>query len=121
MTPTEFRAQFPEFTVDKYSDQTVGVWITTAGHMMNAGRWASLLPYGTALYVAHHLASKMGLPGGGVASQGGAVASKSVDKVSVGYDTGASTVEGANHWNTTRYGVEYASLARMIGAGGLQI
>lgn len=121
MTPTEFRTLFPEFVEPSYSDQTVGAWLSLAATMLNADRWANLLPYGTALWVAHHLASKMGISGGGIASQSGVTASKSVDKVSVGYDTAASTLEGGSHWNTTRYGIEWLQLARMIGSGGLQL
>lgn len=121
MTPAEFRVLFPEFSLGEYPDQTVGGWLAVAALSLNAERWGALFNHGTALWVAHHLASGMGKVGGGVASQGGIAASKSVDKVSVSYDTGASTIEGGAHWNTTRYGVEWLKLARMIGSGGLQL
>ncbi|ECC3368559.1 TPA: DUF4054 domain-containing protein, partial [Escherichia coli] len=47
--------------------------------------------------------------------------SKSVDKVSVSYDTSATLNPDAGFWNNTRYGAEFYQLITMFGAGGRQL
>jgi hypothetical protein len=51
----------------------------------------------------------------------GIVSSKSVDKVSVSYDTSGAMEAGAGHWNLTTYGTRYIRLVKLVGAGPLQI
>jgi hypothetical protein len=51
----------------------------------------------------------------------GPVASKSIDKVSVSYDTAAAAMKDAGDFNLTTYGVRYLRIAKMMGAGGLQL
>lgn len=127
VSATSFRTAFPEFAdASTYPDAMVDLWIAAAGQLMAADRWASLLDLGTQLFVAHNLVlgardRKAAANGGVGGTSGGVVASKSVDKVSVSYDTGAGTLEGGGAWNLTTYGVRYLQLARMIGAGGMQI
>ena len=127
VSAASFRASFPEFaSTTTYPDAAVTMWLTAAGDLLSAERWGNLLDLGTSLYIAHNLtlgakdakAASMGGVGGGSA---GVVSSKSVDKVSVAYDTGAGTIEGAGAWNLTTYGVRYLQLARMVGAGAVQI
>ena len=94
--------------------------------MLNADRWGDTLDYGLGLFVAHHLAiasrdEKAAAAGATPGATPGVVTSKSVDKVSVSYDGGLGTYEGAGFWNQTNYGVRFFQLARMIGAGGYQI
>ena len=62
-------------------------------------------------------ASAGGIPG----SSSGVQSSKSVDGVSVSYDTTVATVEGAGNLNLTTYGTRFAELRDMFGAGGLQL
>jgi hypothetical protein len=50
----------------------------------------------------------------------GMVARKTVDKVSVTYDTASAMEEDAGHWNLTVYGTRFIRLARMVGTGGMQ-
>lgn len=127
VAPAAFRALFPEFANSTtYPDATVSAWSAMAGKLLSAERWGDLADLGTGLFIAHNLvlatrdaaaSSKGGVSG----ASGGVVASKSVDKVSVSYDTGATTVADGGAWNLTTYGVRYLQLARMVGAGGLQI
>lgn len=127
VTASTFRAAFPEFAdTETYPDEMVDLWITAANRLMSADRWASLLDLGTQLFIAHNLVlgardRKAAANGGVGGTSGGVVASKSVDKVSVSYDTGAGTISGGGAWNLTTYGVRYLQLARMVGAGGMQI
>jgi len=81
---------------------------------------------GIELITAHQLvlsardqlaASVGGIPG----EVKGPTTSKSVDKVSVGYDASAVTLDDAGFWAMSAYGLRFLTLARMMGAGGLQL
>lgn len=127
VTAASFRADFPEFaSTTTYPDAMVSVWLAAAGNLLDAARWGALLDLGTELFIAHNLVlgardQKAATNGGTGGAASGVMSSKSVDKVSVSYDTGAGTIEGAGAWNLTTYGVRYLQLARLVGAGGLQI
>lgn len=127
MDPTTFRTAFPEFAnAVIYPDSMVAAWITVATSLVNPTRWMELTDLGIQLVTAHHLtlgardqnaAAVGGVPG----IMTGPTNAKSVDKVSTSYDTNAASLEGGGFWNLTSYGARYLSLARMFGAGGLQI
>jgi hypothetical protein len=51
----------------------------------------------------------------------GVINSKSVDKVSIGYDTAGGIEAGAGHWNLTIYGTRLIKLIKMVGAGPVQV
>lgn len=120
MDAAQFRAAYPQFVdATAYPDPAIALQLSLAGKMLPENRWSDLLDHGTGLFVAHYLtvnakAAKTGnvqMP----------IASKAVDKVSVSYDTSASLIADAGHWNSTVYGVQFIQLARMIGAGGVQL
>jgi len=127
MTPEQFRADFPEFAdPTKYSDASVEFWLTVSVSLVNPDRWGVLTDQGIELCTAHHLvlaardqasASVGGIPG----QVNGPQSSKAVDKVSASYDTGAATIDDAGMWNLTTYGVRFLTLARLMGAGGMQL
>jgi hypothetical protein len=124
---TEFRSTFPEFAPDDlYSDGQVNLWLTFALQMANEQRWGTLYSLGVYLVTAHNLylsardqatAEAGGVPG----EVTGSVSSKAVDKVSVSYDTGAVAMEKAGDWALSTYGIRYLRMARLMGAGGLQL
>lgn len=126
-TVASFRAAFPEFaSTTDYPDAQVQFWLDLAAKLLNVDRWYDLLDQGTMLFTAHNLAisrrdqlagSSGGIPG---AIQG-AIASKSVDKVSVSYEANSALYEDAGFWNLTSYGLRYWNLVRMVGAGGIQL
>ncbi|NML34943.1 DUF4054 domain-containing protein [Paraburkholderia sp. G-4-1-8] len=127
MTPSQLRSDFPEFAdVTIYPDSLVNMWLTVANSLVNPIRWAELTDLGIELAACHHLAisakDQLAASVGGVPGEvKGPTASKSVDKVSVSYDTSAVTLTDAGFWNMTSYGTRFLGLARMFGAGGLQI
>lgn len=128
VTPASFRANFPEFasTAD-YLDATVSYWLGIGVRMLRPDRWVDLLGHGLELFTAHHIAIvrqafRAASAGGTPGANAGVVTSKTVDKVSVSYDAGSSTLDaGAGHWNATTYGVQFLQLARMAGSGGWQL
>lgn len=130
VTPTSFREHFPEFvSATTFPDGQITYWLGIAAIRLSACRWAELLDHGAELFVAHNLVlsaqaarSARSAAGGGVPGQAaGPTSSKTVDKVSASYDTGATSIEGGGDWNLTSYGRRFLQLARLIGAGGVQL
>ncbi len=127
MTPALFRQQFPEFKdPGSYSDVAINLWIGVAGNLLNASRWGSSLDFGTALFVAHHLAiaardQAAALAGGIPGAVSGPVTAKSAGPVSSAHDTAAVTMTDGAFWNATTYGVRFLQLSRYMGAGGTQL
>ncbi len=125
VTAASFRTDFPEFaSTTVYPDAAVNYWINFATLSLNVDRWGTLLDQGTELFVAHNLvleakAQAEATNGAPPGMATGMVNSKSVDKVSVGYDTGSASEEDGSHWNLTIYGIRYLRMARMMGAGGI--
>lgn len=127
MNIATFRQSFPEFAdATRYPDSLVTFWLDVVTRMLNPDRWADLLDIGLSLALAHHLvlavrdqnsAQAGKVPGTVLGMQ----TSKSVDTVSVSYDVSAVTNEGGGFWNMTSYGVRFLGMARLFGAGGVQL
>lgn len=127
MDSSTFRQDFPEFAdTTTYPDGSVNFYLGLGVKLLPECRWQDTLDYGLELFTAHHLALYMrdqqaaaagGMPG----VMTGPQSSKSVDKVSVSYDTALATLEDGGFWNLTTYGVRFLQLARMMGAGGFQL
>lgn len=128
VTAASFRQTYPEFAdVVRYPASQVAYYLALAGKMIdNGARWGDLEDDGRMLFIAHHVvlerkameaADQGNVPGVSV----GVVNSKSVDKVSVGYDTSAGTVKDAGHWNLTVYGIRLKQLMDMMGAGPIAV
>ncbi|MDW3684900.1 DUF4054 domain-containing protein [Cupriavidus sp. CV2] len=127
MDAAQFRQDFPEFSdTTRYTDAVVDFWLIVAVSLVNECRWGVLTDQGIELVTAHHLVLAArdeaaenvgGIPG----QMTGPLASKSVDKVSSSYDTGAATIEDGGFWNLTSYGVRYLTLAKLMGMGGVQL
>jgi hypothetical protein len=126
ITTDQFRADFPEFSSTvTYPNSVLQFWLTFAYRMVNADRFASSLDVGAELFTAHFIVlearSMLESASGGIPGQTvGVISNKSVDKVSIGYDTGAGTEAGAGHWNLTIYGTRFIWMCNMFGAGPLQ-
>lgn len=122
-----FRKSFPEFNdTEKYPTPMVNFWVGLATAMVDSSRWGTQWNTGVSLYVAHELtlarqnvqaASVGGAPG----QQGGIASQKTVGGVSVQYDPQTSTEKDAGWWNKTTYGQQFYRLARIFGAGAVQL
>lgn len=139
ITPSTFRATFPEFTTVEYPDAVVNQWIAIGVMMLPTESWGlgsdpavspptAIYDFGLMLFVAHNLvlekqamdaANSGGVPGGGGAT--GVVSSEAVGSVSRSYDTNAGLNLDAGPWNLTTYGTRFIFLARLRGKGPLQI
>ncbi|MGK3134871.1 DUF4054 domain-containing protein [Pantoea trifolii] len=127
-TVDDFRTAFPQFAdTAKFPDAQIGFRLNLADILLSekvTGK--KIFPYFVELFVAHYMAlwladSNAALVGGAGGSTNGVQASKSVDKVSVSYDTGSTLNPDAGFWNNTRYGAEFWQLIMMFGAGGRQL
>ena len=123
-----FLGEFPEFSNPvQYPVAQVQMYLNVATAMLRTDRWdPALINYGYGLVIAHHLAissrdQATAAVGGTPGLFTGPTNAKAVDKVSVSYDNGLSALDGAGHWNITTYGIKFLQLARMMGAGGIQI
>lgn len=127
VTVASFRASFPEFSEQTvYPDATVEFWLGLAGRLLRPAAWLDLLDDGTMLFVAHNLvlagsAARAATSGSAPGTASGAVSSKTVDKVSMSYDTAGAMIEGGGQFNLTTYGQRYLQLERVVGMGGSQI
>ncbi|EFH3308711.1 TPA: DUF4054 domain-containing protein [Escherichia coli] len=124
----KFRTDFTLFSdVVRYPDAQVQFRLDLADAMLNEKNTGkALFPYLVELFVAHYLVlydqdRRAVASGGSGGASNGVVSSKSVDKVSVSYDTSATLNPDAGFWNTTRYGAEFHQLITMFGAGGRQL
>jgi hypothetical protein len=122
-----FRLAFPEFAnAAKYPDSMITFWSGLAKGMLIECRWGSVYSQGLSLYVAHEItiAARNALMGamGGTPGQGvGLRSGKTVGSTSTTFDTNNTVEKDAGYWNLTTYGQQYIRLARMIGAGALQV
>lgn len=124
-----FRAAFPEFAdTARYPDAMLDFWSGIGERLMfpQQHRWDTVYDYGLQLFVAHNITIasqnvKAGAAGGVPGGVSGPTTSKAVGSVSVSYDAASSIEPNAGHWNLTTYGKMLIHLARMIGAGGIQV
>lgn len=120
-----FRGVFAEFSNQtSYPSSQVQFWLTTATAQLDAGRWGALLDQGLYLFTAHNLSLqakqiKTAAMGGVPGQASGPLSNKSVDKVSMAFDTNSAAEKDGGHWNMTLYGQQYLRLAKMVGAGPL--
>jgi hypothetical protein len=122
-----FRTAFPEFaSTVEYPTELITLWAGVAEQMVPCKVWKNMWTVGVSLYVAHEITleaqSRKAASVGGVPGQNGGVAStKTVGSVSVGYDPNTTTEKDAGYWNLTTYGKQFIRLARIFGAGAIQL
>ena len=127
VTVASFRTSFTEFSnATTFTDPDIQFWLNYALLLLNANRWKAMLDLGLQLFIAHNLvleqqaktAAANGAPSG---LSSGTISAKSVDKVSISYDTNSAQEKDAGQWNLTIYGTRYYRLMRMFGAGPIQV
>lgn len=122
-----FRAAFPEFAdITRYPDAQINFWAALATAQVDANRWGTQAPLGIQLYVAHEITlaaqnAKTGAIGGVPGGASGPASSKTVGSVTVAYDTQQAAEKDAGYWNLTTYGKQFIRLARLFGAGVVQL
>lgn len=124
LTVAEFRVIFPAFAnAAVFSDATVAYWINQAVTLpiINAERWGQFYSFGIGLFIAHILTlGQRNLVAGGSGGVG-VPASKSVNGVSISYDTQLGQEANAGWYGLTTYGSMFLRYLRMAGAGPIQV
>ena len=122
-----FRTQFPEFSNNiAYPAATIEFWSALAVLQVPQQVWGNAWLQGVSLYTAHEITlaaqnAKSAAIGGVPGSSGGIANTKTVGSVTVGYDSNATSEKDAGYWNLTTYGKQFIRLARLFGAGALQL
>ena len=123
LTVPEFRTIMPAFSDEaKYNDATSAYWINQATTMpvIDPIRWGQFYNMGIGLWVAHILT--MGNAQRNMSGYGSGVpASKSVNGVSISYDTTLGQEANAGFYGLTPYGNMFLHYLRMAGAGPIQV
>lgn len=127
VTAATFRQHLPEFANGKrFPDAVIDYGLSIAVKLVNSSRWGTLTDHGVEQMTAHFLtlerrAMDEAQNGASPGMASGMINSKSVDKVSIGYDTSSTMASDASHWNLTIYGLRYIRLARLMGKGPIQV
>ena len=108
---------FPQFNdLNKYPQRMIDFWWNYSMKQINSQRWGRLYNEALQLLTAHNLllASEQGV-------MNGLDTGMSVDVESYTVEVNALLIKDGGLFNKTNYGIQYKQLARMIGAGPLQI
>lgn len=122
-----FRTQLPEFAnTVTYPDQMIEFWAALAQAQVRSCVWKTQWLMGVSLYTAHEITlaaqnAKAAAAGGMPGTSGGVANTKTVGSVTVGYDQTTTTEKDAGYWNLTNYGRQFIRLARIFGAGAIQL
>lgn len=128
VTVDQFRTDMTAFAdTARWQDDDIAMYLNIANATLDPHRWGEWLTYGVEMFTAHNIvldqesnviAQRGGIPG---ANNVGIVQSKSVGPASVSYDTSAGAEVDGGMWNLTVYGRRFLRMARMVGAGPVQI
>lgn len=121
MTPTEFKARFPEFSSE--TNDRVQLFINDADPLFDQSRWDTLYPVGIANLVAHELviANQQTAAAGQIGKLSNDTLTKKVGDVQVGKDTMLLNKQAENPYMRTSYGQKYLSLRKLVGMGGVAV
>lgn len=127
MNVPAFRQAFPEFAnTEVYPTAMVDFWASLAEAQVRPQVWKTQTGVGVNLYVAHELVlaaqnAKTAKFGGAPGTFGGVANTKTVGTATVGYDSVTTGEKDAGYWNLTNYGKQFIRLARIFGAGAIQL
>ena len=122
-----FRTAFPEFAdTVLYPDAMIEFWSTVAQNQVPMRIWKNMWLQGVSLYTAHEIVlaaqnTKTSKAHGTPGTMGGVPNTKAVGGVNVGYDSQSNSEKDAGYWNLTNYGKQFIRLARIFGAGAIQL
>ena len=108
------------------------VFLAQANDSVLPSRWGSMWRYAAGLYTAHFSAmylqtytdgSNSAMQAAARAKQVGSVKSATMGDTSVSYDNSAITAgtEKWGAWNSTQYGQQLVTMARLVGMGGMYV
>ena len=138
-TAEMFQGDFPQFTTTS-EDETISlvpdallqIFLDQANDSVLPSRWGNMWRYAAGLYMAHFSAMylKTYAPGSSGTAQAaasaqpaGVVKSAAMGDTTISYDNSAVTggMEKWGTWNSTQYGQQLVTMARMVGMGGAYV
>ena len=135
-TVNDFVAFYPQFgpsgspAVWPIPEAVLQVFINLASASLQYERWNEAWQMGMALFVAHFatLYLQSLVPAGSTTKQivqsglaRGVQVSKSAGGVSVGYQLIVADLEGWAAWTLTTFGQQFATMAKLMGKGGMYV
>lgn len=131
-TLEDLKVTYPQFLGEAVPDVVLEMHLELAHHAIKEARWHSYWKMAMGLFIAHFATlwamgtAQPNSTAADVVSAGearGLVTSKSAGgvSISVDYNTITSGLSGWAAWNATQYGTQLATLAKMVGKGGMQI
>lgn len=131
-TIDDFKTVYPQFQGETVAEPILAMYLELAHHAVKEARWHSYWKLAMGLFVAHFVTlwvSGTADPGSDAAAivQAGQAkgldVSKSVGGVSMSKDYSliASGLDGWAAWNSTFYGNQLATLAKLVGKGGMLV
>jgi len=133
MTATEFTTFYPQFKkIATDHAPVVEEYLAQAHNICDEDRWMDMRNEGIRLYTAHKLTLYLktitaeNVPDAQVAAAGdakGIKTNKTVAGVSVGMAESSATtgIPGYGAFKTTEYGIQFMTMARMVGMGGMYV
>lgn len=131
-TLEELKGIYPQFKGGAVPDMVLAMYLELADNAIKEARWHSYWKMAMGLFIAHFAtlwamgtadAASMAADVVSAGEARGLVASKSAGGVSISMDYG-TLIGGLNDWaawNMTQYGTQLATLAKMVGKGGMQV
>lgn len=130
-TAQDFRKIMPGFSSDIISDDQLQHFVNLAHSIVKEARWHDMWKEAMRLFIAHCVAIYLQTPQDDadpaiLANAGkvqGAATSKAVGGVSISYDVTQATSDltGWAAFKLTSYGTQYATLAKLVGIGGMYV
>jgi len=128
-TRADFFSFYPQFN-GNINNAIVDQFIEMATNSVLEVRWHSNWKYGMCLFIAHFSSLYMRSLGGpdptasavmDAARTRGLVTSEAAGDLSIGYDNSliAGDLKGWANWKSTSFGVQFATMARMLGKAGM--
>lgn len=130
-TLSDFYKMYPQFE-GKLDNEIIQMYIDFADSCVDERRWGTAWKLGMCYFIAHfcsiHLQGTLSAESSagqvlGVAQSKGLISSKSAGDVSVSYDFGTimDDLDGWAQWKLTSYGIQFASLGKLMGKGAVYI
>lgn len=121
MTPSEFKAQFPDGEFDSLSPEYVQKFLDLAVPDFNVSRWGKKYSEGLACNAAHRIVVSKAQAAKALQLDGGNVSEKHVGPVGVSFDSMLINKQAADPFMRTTYGQRYCFLRGLVGRGGVTV
>lgn len=129
---SDFREMYPQFQRQAVPESILDMYLELANNAVKESRYRSYWKVAMGLFIAHFAtlwvmgSADPDSGAAGIIRAGelkGLTTSKSVDGVSVSKDYGTimSGLDGWAAWTMTSYGVQLATLGKMVAKGGMQV